>query len=525
MIALLLLPLLCGLDGGSPTAPSSGAVASENPSVLVHYDLRQVIPELDDGDLWRQGLVPRVARRWERDDVVMPTDFYSAVPSEVVYDVISRTLGDAMRERGRMMSLEGESDLLVLAPRSVQEEVQKILGTLGRALAGSDRIRLEVLSFSGAAGDGPLLEKTALSEEEADRMVADLAAKGAALHTYRFDLTPGRTSGLTTGRDVSFLLDYDVEIAQAATIYDPVVSSYRDGTRFLMRATRRGASTALSILMRETLPAEKPRERPLSFYAGLGSQKGGGYSFHQGPDSVQIPNIFSRGVAFTTLIPDGGVVAFASAFTRGGETRREVCLLRREGGVSSPFYRAKFGSVTLFLVNSELFSPPGLSFDLYTNEEELGGHPLLYAKLDAAPATFLFDWLKYRFSVWRRIGPWAVVVTDPAWDNQALADLEQLLASLEEGGRNVTCSSDLQAPDQSSFARLVLPVLGGTGFGAVLGRTTTALTDFDVEVAQFAGSPDPVIAPLFDGMVLRGQAFSGPKPVIDVSGWGIRLVL
>ena len=111
-------------------------------------------------------------------------------------------------------------------------------------------------------------------------------------------------------------------------------------------------------------------------------------------------------------------------------------------------------------VNSELLNPPRMEFAGPYNGDRHERDPVLEAMLSMQPSLFLFDWMKHRFSVWRRLGPWALVVTDPAWDDDAAEELQALIAgwSPATGVTRVEARLHHRSEGPSIPARWSLPV-------------------------------------------------------------------
>jgi len=516
MIALLLALFpssLCALDG-----------EIQDTNMLVRYDLRPATPRHDAGTRWKESLVPDQADPRSTPAKVHHQKLYALAPPEIVLDVVTRILGDELLAKGRTVTLDGESSLLVHAPAQVHERIQSVLETLGRALSSAERVRMDVFSIP-AGGADLLLKKTSLTVQEADQL-ASLAGPDGARRTLVLDLLPGRTTVVDQMRSTPVMSDFDVEISQGAFAFDPVVVDVEQGLRVLARGARTGSGVALSLVFTSHRLEGAVTERALQLRAGVAHAKDGGFQYVSGPTTLQSADVQTRSVAFSTVLPADRVVAFATETTLGGGQALEVVTLRREGGNGSPFYSKSFGSVTLMLVNSEVFGLPSFAFEGDPNPfGELGHHPTLAASLSSEPPGFLFDWLKFRFSVWRRIGPWAVVVTDPAWDNQAGRELEQLFTSLDATAELTRLEAELRDRDDALLARVSLPVLAGTKSGVVLGRSSSYLADYDVEVAQFATAADPVIAPLFEGLVAKLGVSRGAQRFLEASGSGQRLRL
>ena len=132
----------------------------------------------------------------------------------------------------------------------------------------------------------------------------------------------------------------------------------------------------------------------------------------------------------------------------GGAKHQQLVVLRRVGGSLRSFYSFPIpgSSRTLLAVNTELMRAPRFSIreEPWIRHRRSGGHPYVAATLDSEPSLFLFDWMKYRFSIWRRVGPWAVVVTDPAWDDDSARELTELLAKSRPEARVIDSGLDLQ---------------------------------------------------------------------------------
>src|SRR5262249_52322843 len=63
--------------------------------------------------------------------------------------------------------------------------------------------------------------------------------------------------------------------------------------------------------------------------------------------------------------------------------------------------------------------------------------------------------------------------------------------------------------------RVRVPLLEGSSAGVVVARGTTAVTGYNVEVAQGAAVPDPYVSPVFEGLAL---AFSLENTTLEASG-------
>ena len=226
-----------------------------------------------------------------------------------------------------------------------------------------------------------------------------------------------------------------------------------------------------------------------------------------GPTGVQSPEVLVRGLAFDTFLADGKALAFSMEAALGSAKSREVVLLRRVGGSMNPYVVRPIPRTnrTLIALDAELFRAPRMAAEseLFT-EFDGQRQPALVARLDAQPSGFLLEWLKARFSIWRSFGPWFVMVTDPAWDKDAVAQLDRLVKTLRPAQSLTDLRVDLRSQGREPLypVRLRVPVLDGSNVGFVLARGGTAITGYDVEVAQGASVPDPSVTTTFDGLAL-----------------------
>jgi hypothetical protein len=191
----------------------------------------------------------------------------------------------------------------------------------------------------------------------------------------------------------------------------------------------------------------------------------------------------------------------------GAGSTREIVLVRRLGGALSSYVVRPIPRTnrTLIALDAELFRPGSLHTTAEVRTDEQGAaQPRPVARFDGEFSGFLLEWLKARFSIWRRFGPWILIVTDPAWDRDAAAQLDRLVKSLRPATALNEVSVELRARGREVElpVRMRVPILTGSSAGLVLARGETAVTGFDVEVAQGAAVADPYVASVFEGLAL-----------------------
>jgi hypothetical protein len=383
---------------------------------------------------------------------------------------------------------------------------------------------VDVVEIDGVAGDlWPA--RNVVDQDEVERAIAAALGRAGSHRHFEVGLSAGRTALLDQMHRFPILYDYDVEIAQGTFILDPVVVEIEEGVRLLLRGTPQDGGLAVSAVY-QAAESLGVKERAMEFKGGVSREDSGGLVFLDGPKAVQGVDLLHRSAAFDSFLPDGKALVLASQADLSGAKRTQIVYLRRAGG-DLPAHRAQRladSSRTLVLVNSESLSVPAMGVDVYraNHHEPWISHPGIEARLTAAPALFLHDWLRYRFKVWRLLGPWAVVVTDPSWDADSAEALDGLLTGWKP--RAATVGLDVTLRTEGGTARVPvrwsLPVRAGSDCGLMLGITSSALYDFDVEVAQFASAVDPVQMAIFDGLCLgiSSSELGGGNWALDVQG-------
>lgn len=496
----------------SDPAGVSGPAGAEAESVLQIYDLRPLVPRFDGESTWSHSLMFPPGVRPDEREALSPSDLYVDGEPEVIVDLLTQVLGDDLRYEGREISLNDNAHLLVLAPESVQVQVRNTLAALAAALGGTVELTVDVVEFDGAASElWP--QKNVIPANAAELLINGAIGRGASHHEFRLSLSAGCTAAIDQMRRFPILFDYDVEIAQGSFVHDPIWADIEEGLRVFARGVPVGGGLALSLVFQAAEMIGDVQERPIVCRGAVGTEELKGVVMADGPSVVQAVDVFHRSVALNTFLPRGSALVLASQASLGGHERTQMVVIRQTGGALSSYSSHPLpGSTrTLVVANSEALNLPMLGTSEHSSEYyPESTHPLLTAELDAEPSLFLFDWVKYRFRVWRRLGPWAVMITDPSWDQGAAAELNLLLANWKPDTSVVDVDVKLiaQGASEQIPVRWSLPVRPGTECGLVCGISSQALWDYDVEVAQMSACVDPVIAQLFDGLLLSVRPFA-----------------
>lgn len=527
MISTLLfssVTLFTALDLEPPqAAPVLRDGVLEEDSVLVRYDLGPVLPSYDAAGGWSHSLNRGFEMIWGHEcETPNVAQIYEGASPETVSELIRQLIGDELTSEGRLVSLEGDSSLLVLAPAAVQARVKRAMDGLAQGFGSSVSLQIDVVEMKGALGEDV---PSSVPVAQAERFLQGLLARNGQRHSYKLDLSAGRTGVIDQRTSRSMVVDHDVEIAKGAVIFDPTVFAVEEGEFFALQATPFAGGSALSVVMSSAQLAGEPKTIELAMPSYVGKEDGGRMALMRGLELIQVGQLQQRSLAASTFLAKDQALVFASQLQQAGGDTSRVVLIRQLGDSAPGFKRVEFEgtNLSLILANAAAFDAGVLSFD--QNEEEFTGEgwrPLLIARADTSHSSFLYEWAARNFSLWRRVGPWIAIVTNPEWDGERAKDLERLFQMVQPAQRVV--GVDLRFGRTSgtlSPMRWSLPILEGSRCGVLLGTSSTAVMDIDVEVAGNASTKDPVVRSTFHGLsAMLGVSGNGTQRSVELRGSG-----
>jgi type II secretory pathway component GspD/PulD (secretin) len=145
------------------------------------------------------------------------------------------------------------------------------------------------LSFQGTLIDDTQLEVILRAVEKSDRSTLVIAPRLTAYN--------GQRANVTVLDQVSYISDFDVEIAQAAQIGDPIVQTLRDGVILDLRPTVSADRRFITMELRPTIAI---LQRPIATFAT---------TLANGPPvTIQLPELRIQRVRTTVSMPDGGTL-------------------------------------------------------------------------------------------------------------------------------------------------------------------------------------------------------------------------
>lgn len=410
---------------------------------------------------------------------------------------------------GAEAAVEG-GRLRVSAPEAVHAQVAGLLERLWaevgrRVRLSADLLRLTPAALEALPADGlrAALLSGRLTAAQAQELVERASPGGRAVRLVTV-VRPGSWTRLAHTTTRSWLLDYEVEIAQASIVANPVVDTVETGWALDLRATPApGGGFRVDLLVDLAEPVGDLRS------VDLEADPFG---------RIDLPVLRALRLGSTLRTSPGTVAALLA---RTDDDVRVVLLSAEalEPAPSEPPGKEPAGPalarldlsalvterVASTLVRTELVTPlttPRLHHAASPEEEPpLAQDDLLAAlgsRSEEAPS------------------PWTLVKGASLWVPAAQADaLRARLVALAEpllATERLVLTVRERPPEGPARERALLAfdVASGLPFGVVHALERAYVADWDVEVAQEARAGDPIPGLASDGVLLSGQLDRGP---------------
>ena len=530
MITALVLSLL----------PTSGDAAEAAENVLRVYDLSSVAASHEEEqDPFDVVLLPFLRLHYEMDD-----DIYSEVEegggAEGLVDLITNLYGDEFDYEGRTIHLGAKGKLAVRGPEALHQRIDELISFFDQSINAQVDLLVDVVRFAPGAG-AAVPAGSVIDAAEAESWLGG-AAQGAERESYRVSLRSDRATVLDMTRNVAALVDYDVEIAQGSAIADPITGSAVLGTRLALRgaAGNDGLFLALSWRRGDETPGASSRELNSKLMIASADEQ---VTYVGASPTVENLQVAGRAAGLNTYLPDGKALVLHTDVGLSRYAVEEVIVLRVAGGGLAGQRTLAFDDRGVELVVADLgsLSPPrcvatgALLWPGYVPEHlssRLWRRTLLATQLWRGEEDFHVDVLLegVRYLTEDRMGRWLVTRPDGSGGPpEAIAAEQRLLrstfAALQPDPGLVDLSFRLtraggEGPAADIGARF--PVRLGESCTVVLGIEELEVRDYDVEVAQYAATADPIVFHAFDGLALWARPERDPKGgmLIEVRGGG-----
>ncbi len=414
---------------------------------------------------------------------------------------------------------EQDGALYVTAPVAVQEKVARILGFLGSSLAARTELAIDELLLPDALPKDPA---PILSPDEAQKLLG--------------------------GGGVSFVADWNVEIAQGAAIHDPVVELLPAGDVIACSGASAPGGMWLALLARSG-ESSGPKDHPLEVYATVASEtapvqnpqpngptaRSGGRVLQAGPRVWQSVPVSLHALALNTFLPDGKVLCLSATIGVGEQHGTRLLLVRRSNAPSAPVQGFAFDPKAasgrdLVLIDAGWLRPPSCSTEgdlrgggalpMRQGDETVGALQFMLHGADTGRAHELLSDLG-GCDVFDSAA-WLVIAR-----SQRAAEGSGPEAAVTRLGRGAWVPQSFSAElalrrGPNVIARSTLALRSGVPSTVVAGAEDELLSDWDVEVAQSASVADPVIQASFEGLCarLRVERDGAGGLVLDIRGFG-----
>lgn len=503
--------------GALPLAAQAERGASQAESFSRNYDVGELISEMRVAYAQEDGqcgmFLPRIPALAEalqsRNGNARKNVTYHYPGQALTRDRLIKLLAES-RVASRKDLLVWRDTLAFRGTQARQERLRDLLQSLAYAL--HPRIRVEVSFLRGVA----LPDRVDLDAKATDALLA--AAETRSVH--RAQLRGDLCELIRSGSHANLILDWDAEVAQKATVYDPKVIRVELGLQLGLLATVL-ADGRIEILagLQQSTPRAKFKARAL---AG------------RGQGALHHPRLDTRLLVSRGVIADGGALVFGGPASKHG-----LCVIRchmepRDANLLS----GRFQAVGL----GDLLHPvPPL------RGIEPPPRPGQEAPIDPdSDATDIGDRLRValgvtenRTSDWEVLGNQLLVLGEAGQDTKTRAVSKRLLglarkrsatrhalsvelragpvaaesvASLQSGGMNLAAFAS-KVPSLGLVA-----ALPGHPFQHIEGMETTFIRDLDVEIAAKSTAANPYVRAAFSGVSVVGTLRRGLSGGLRIDG-------
>ncbi len=497
-----------GPSPNSPSGPSVGPAETEEEELITRrYPLYDLLPVTDDTELVQPLFeAPGMENYYFDETGFGAANLSPVIDCEPVFDLLGQALGDELSDVGREMNYsERDNTLVITASADLHDRAKEIIAGLSTAFGARARVSVEILTLEGQLLTFP--DSATTTSGQADALINAALTRGASLVRHELEVVPGSSAISDMTQPLAVMMDYDVEIAQDAFIWDPVPSTLDLGQRIVMRGVPNGNRLQLSVLLRTVDLVGQVSDRSLGTAGFLASeQKGPTYA--EGPDVIQQAEVAMSSFAFTGDVSMGNALVCASELNIGGAMRSQLVVIRPLEIVGQALYRQKLGSSNgreLVVVNMEAFSPSTANSWFLDSEEidpDVVG-PFIYSQIEANVdgANLLME-KAFEFIANSQYGAWIMIAVDPTWDQISGEAMERIASSWPASEDTVSLTLELLASGRGDNvpARTLLPSWRGHKAAAVAGLARNVVHDYDVEVAQGSAVADPVVLSAFQGL-------------------------
>lgn len=456
-----------------------------------------------------------------------------------VVSLLLDLLGKEFEYEGRNITAVEYGRILVRGPEGLHKRVADVLIFLDELVNAQAELTVNLLALDPGA-EHPFGGRVMVARDEAERWLA-AAAGVTEQQELHLALRSDRPAEIDLTRTMPLLLDYDVEIAQASTISDPIVNQASIGTRVFVYAVPDPVGVALSFVLGRGDVIGEVRERTLRLNGQVRTDTG--LVDVPSGNVFQTLDILARGIGFDVVLAKDQALVLHHRIDLGRDRRNELIVLRLTGGELPHRRDFRYGpqGEDLIAVDLDFFAPPslrasgslldearlpfklmewisggtvagilGVSFEEHSPEY---GIALIDANTDVLGMTSLGHY--------QLIRPYDNGAGDPNVARTELAKVRTALDGLKGEAGTIEVSVKLSRLGKWAGVPIeaTVPVRLEHSSCLALGIENPIVMDFDVEVAQESSTADATVFSEFEGLVLWLHASRSPRGdlVLDVS--------
>ena len=457
----------------------------------------------------------------------------------LVIELVRSLCAPEFEYEGRQLQEQG-GVLCVSAPAAVQERVAKVLAFLGTALGARTELAVDELILPEPLARDPA---PILTPEEAQKLLGGSGVR----RSWKIAVRPGWAGSALSQRAISFVSDWNVEIAQGSAIHDPIVDVVPAGDAIACSCAPAPGGLWLALLARSGESAGA-KDHPLEVYASVATEttpvqnpqpnsptaRSGGRTLQAGPRVWQSVPIALHSLALNSFLPDGKVLCLAGTLGVGEPRGSRLLFVRRVNAPAAPVQGLALdpkgsGGRDLVLIDTGWLRPPYCA-----SEGDLRGGGALPLRDEDENEHLRFqlhgaDSGRARELLGELSGcnvfdsqAWLLIARIPRSGEGAVID--PAVARLGSGAplpQSFSVELSLRR-GPNVVARSTIALRSGVASTVVAGAEDELLYDWDVEVAQSASVADPVIKPSFEGLCarVRVERDATGALVLDIRGFG-----